>query len=142
MVAYNYKERGLNPIMLKPRGENRDGEKIIKSRIGLSWECLYIDEIILDDIAATAEIVKIKKIDCIIVDEVQFATIRQIEVMQAIVEKCSIPVICYGLREDFLQRPFDASRELCARADVIEELKTVCWCGQRAKCNARVNHTT
>lgn len=139
MVAYNYKERGLNPIMLKPRGENRDGEKLIKSRIGLSWECSYIDEIIKSDVKATEEIIRALNIDCIVVDEVQFATVRQIEVMQSVVTECNIPVICYGLREDFLQQPFEAAKELCARADVLEEIKTVCWCGQGAKCNARID---
>ncbi len=139
MVAYNYKERGLKPLVLKPRGENRDGERVLYSRIGLSCECSFIDEYIRPDFCNTVTLLRKEGIDCVIVDEVQFASEWDIKSFQRIVNELDIPVICYGLREDFKQEPFEAAKELIARADVIEELKTVCWCGQGAQCNARID---
>ncbi|MCR5688541.1 MAG: thymidine kinase [Lachnospiraceae bacterium] len=137
MVAFNYEEKGLKPLVLKPRLENRDGEKIIKSRIGLSRECGFVEDYLDGTLDEVLE--KTKEYDCIIIDEVQFCTIEEIGVLHKIVDANNIPVICYGLRDDFLLNPFPASKELCAVADKIEELKTVCWCGQGATCNARID---
>ena len=69
----------------------------------------------------------------------QFCTVDEIRVLPKIVLEKHIPIICYGLRNDFLLEPFPASRELCALADKIEELKTVCWCGEGATCSARLD---
>lgn len=141
MVAFNYEEKGLNPLVLKPQIEVRDmgenGSPIIKSRIGLWRNCNIVEDFIVEDWDSVCE--KCKGFDCIIVDEVQFCTISQIKTFRRIVTELEIPVICYGLREDFLQNAFDASKELAGCADVIEELKTVCWCGQGATCNARLD---
>lgn len=135
MVAFNYEEKGLSPLVLKPQMENRDGEKTIKSRIGLSRECEFVEDYIKGDSYSTV----VSDYDCIIIDEVQFCTVEQINVLRKIVDEVKIPVICYGLRDDFLLNPFPASERLCAIADKIEELKTVCWCGQGATCNARID---
>lgn len=137
MVAFNYEEKGLFPLVLKPKLENRDGEKIIKSRIGLYRDCEFVEDFILDTYEETKE--KVKDYHCIIVDEVQFCTIEQIRMLSLVVTKSNLPVICYGLRTDFLLNPFPAATELLALADVIEELKTVCWCGQGATCNTRLD---
>ena len=137
MVAFNYEEKGLRPLVLKPKLENRDGATIIKSRIGLSRACEYVEDFILDTFEATEDLVY--SYDCIIVDEVQFCTIEQIRMLSLIVTKMNIPVICYGLRTDFLLQPFPAAKELLALANVLEELKTVCWCGRGATCNARLD---
>ncbi len=137
MVAFNYEEKGLNPLILKPRMENRDGEKIIKSRVGLSRACEFVEDFISADYEETKK--KVINYDCIIIDEVQFCDVAIVPVLRSIVVELGIPVICYGLREDFLQNAFPASKELCSVADRIEEMKTVCWCGQGATCNARVD---
>lgn len=137
MVAFNYEERGLKPLVLKPKLENRDGEKIIKSRIGLSRECGFVEDYLDGNIYEV--LTKTKRYDCIIIDEVQFCTIKEINVLREIVDRNGIPVVCYGLRDDFLLNPFPAAKELCAIADKVEELKTVCWCGQGATCNARID---
>ena len=137
MVAFNYKERGLKPLMLKPRMECRDGARIIRSRIGLEWECLFVDEVI-DYKNSFMHNGALDDVDCIIVDEVQFCEVCDIKAFQRIVTELGVPVICYGLREDFRGDPFPAAKELAARADKVEELKTVCWCGQGATCNARI----
>jgi thymidine kinase len=82
---------------------------------------------------------EISQYDCIIVDEAQFCTKSQIEYLVHIVDDLNIPVICYGLRSDFRNELFEGSLWLLAWADVIEEIKTVCWCGKAARCNARFN---
>lgn len=82
---------------------------------------------------------RLKEYDCVIVDEAQFATKEQIKLMVHIVDDLGVPVICYGLRTDFRRNLFEGSMWLLAWADVIEEIKTVCWCGKAATCNARFN---
>ena len=77
--------------------------------------------------------------DCVIVDEAQFCQKEDICFFLHIVDDLEIPVICYGLRTDFQMNLFEGSKWLLAWADVLEELKTVCWCGQGAVCNARLN---
>ena len=82
---------------------------------------------------------EIKTYHCIIVDEVQFATKEQIDFLSDIVDFMDVPVVCYGLRTDFQNQLFPGSERLIAVADTIREIKTVCWCGKKATCNARFN---
>ena len=131
MVRYNYFERGKKALMLKPKLENRDGEKTIKSRIGLSAECEYVEDFCIKPDY------EIKEYDCIIVDEAQFCTKGQIRFFLHVVDDLDVPVICYGLKTDFRMELFEGSMWLLAWADVIEEIKTVCWCGQGATVNTR-----
>ena len=129
MVQYNYHERGQNALMVKPRLDNRDGERIVGSRSGLSAPCIYMEEL---------ENVDLSAYNCIIVDEAQFLKKEQVARLVEIVDGMNIPVICYGLRADFRGELFEGSTWLMAWADTIEEIKTVCWCGRKATCNARV----
>ena len=129
MVQYNYHERGQNALMVKPRLDNRDGERIVGSRSGLSAPCIYVEEL---------ESVDLSAYNCIIVDEAQFLKKEQVAQLVQIVDEMNIPVICYGLRADFRGELFEGSTWLMAWADTIEEIKTVCWCGRKATCNARV----
>jgi len=129
MVQYNYRERGQNALMLKPCLDNRDGERIVGSRSGLSAPCHFVEE--LDQLDLTAY-------DCIIVDECQFLKKAQVQQLVDIVDGLNIPVICYGLRADFQGNLFEGSTWLMAWADTIEEIKTVCWCGRKATFNTRV----
>lgn len=133
MVEYNYRERGKKAIMAKPMTDTRDGELIIKSRIGLELPCMLVEELVQmpDE--------ELKNYDCIIVDEAQFCNKSQIEFLVHLVDDLGIPVICYGLRADFRNELFEGSLWLLAWADVIEEIRTVCWCGKAARCNARFN---
>lgn len=137
MVAFNYEEKGLKPLVLKPKLENRDGTKIIKSRIGLQRECGFVEDYISENIEKT--IANLFHYDCVIIDEVQFCKVEEIKVLPQVVNVLNIPIICYGLKTDFMLQPFAASMELLAHANVIEELKTVCWCGQGAQCNTRLD---
>ena len=129
MVQYNYLERGQNALLFKPRMDTRDGDKSVVSRSGLRASCEYIEDIDSFDLTDC---------DCIIVDEAQFLTRDQVYHLAEIVDNMDIPVICYGLRADFLGNLFEGSQTLMAIADTIEEIKTVCWCGRKATFNARI----
>lgn len=134
MVAYNYEERGQHALILKPSIDTRDGSHIVYSRIGLSNTCMLVDEFI-NDFQTNPECVS--AYSAIIVDEAQFCTEEQIDIFSDIVDSCSIPVLCYGLRADFQSRFFPGSQRLMEIADEIKEIKTICWCGKKATCNAR-----
>ena len=133
MVEYNYRERGKKALLAKPKIDMRDGEKIIRSRMGLQEKCIWTEELVeMPD-------EEIKKYDCVIIDEAQFCSKEQIAYFTHIVDDLEVSVICYGLRADFQNVLFEGSTWLFAWADVIEEIKTVCWCGRAARCNARFN---
>ena len=139
MVRYNYLEKGQNAIILKPKTENRDGEKTVKSRIGLSAECTFVEEF-LDTVQNewfTGKSDSWKELDCVIVDEAQFLSEEQVDLLAEVVDKYDLPVICYGLRTDFTSHLFTGSKRLMEVANYIEEVPTVCWCGRRAHFNAR-----
>ena len=129
MVQYNYRECGQNALLLKPRLDSRDGEKVVGSRSGLCAPCEFIENL---------DRIDLNLYDCLIVDEAQFLTKAQVEQLVDVVDRRGIPVICYGLRADFQGNLFEGSHWLLAWADTIEEIKTVCWCGRKATCNARV----
>lgn len=131
MVQYNYAERGQSALLVKPKLDNRDGERIVASRSGLSAPCIFIEELTLEEA---------KKHDCIIVDEAQFLTKPQVELLVHIVDDANVPVVAYGLRADFQGNLFEGSHWLLAWADSIEEVKTVCWCGKKATYNARISN--
>lgn len=136
MVRYNYLERGKKPLMLKPRIDDRDGERMIRSRIGLEAECGFVEEF-LEDVARHPG--QPLDADAIIVDEAQFLTTAQVDALAAIVDDYDIPVICYGLRTDFQGHGFEGSTRLLLIADKLENIKTVCWCGRSATFTARLD---
>ena len=129
MVQYNYHERGQRALMVKPRLDSRDGERVVVSRSGLRAPCIYMDELSVDTARGN---------DCVIVDEAQFLTKDEVARLVEIVDRLGIPVIAYGLRADFRGNLFEGSHWLLAWADSIEEIKTVCWCGRKATYNARI----
>ena len=133
MADYNYRERGQKTILAKTNIDTRDGKNIIWSRIGLEREC-----VLLSDVCAMSED-ELRTYDAIIVDEIQFAKREQIDFLAHIVDYLKVPVLCYGLRSDFQQNLFEGSERLLAIADELHEVKTVCWCGKKATCNARYN---
>ena len=129
MVQYNYEERGQKVLMLKPKLENRDGAVIVRSRCGLETACRFIEDVTAADAQGYG---------CVIIDEAQFLTKAQVEMLVEMVDDYDVPVIAYGLRADFQNNFFEGSQWLMAWADTIEEIKTICWCGRKATCNARV----
>ncbi len=131
MVAYNYDEKGQKALLVKPAVDTRDGGHVMASRIGLSMPCILFDE--LEQLDQKS----IRAYDCVIVDEAQFCTKEQVELLTNIVDSYDVTVIAYGLRTDFRRELFEGSQWLLAWADVVEEIKTVCWCGRAATCVAR-----
>lgn len=131
MVKHNYEERGQNVLLVKPELDQRDGEKVIHSRCGLSAECEYFDVLWREDI---------EQYQCIIIDEAQFLTKAEVLRLTDIVDAYGVPVIAYGLRADFRGELFEGSAALLAHADSIEEVKTICWCGKKALYNARIQN--
>ena len=129
MVQYNYHERGQRVVMVKQQLDTRDGERTVMSRCGLRSECVFMEEL---------PAMSLEGVDCVIVDEAQFLTKEQVSFLVHVVDDLNIPVIAYGLRTDFQGNFFEGSQWLMAWADTIEEVKTICWCGKKATCNARV----
>ena len=138
MVQYNYSEKGQNAVLFKPATDTRDGVAAVKSRMGLEANVFVIqnNDNVKDMISSMLK--EGETIDCIIVDESQFLTADHILQLSEVVDDIDIPVICYGLRTDFMGNLFEGSKKLMEFANVIEEVKTICWCGSKAIMNARV----
>lgn len=137
ITRYNYEENDLRVWLIKPSADSRDGEAVIRSRIGLEGVAQ-----ILTPEADVLEIFRTEqqgKCDVIIVDECQFLTEEQIDQLRAIVDEHNVPVMCFGLRTDFQCRLFAGSRRLMEVADTIQEIKTICDCGAKATVNARID---
>ena len=136
ITKFNYEERGMKVWLIKPATDSRDGYDIIKSRIGLSAKCQPIDKNC--DIYELFRRIETPA-DVIIADESQFFSENQIDQLRRIVNEFSLPVLCFGLRTDFLTRLFDGSKRLFEIADSISEIKTICECGAKATVNARID---
>ncbi len=136
ITKFNYEERSMKVWLIKPAIDNRDGERIIKSRIGLSAPCeiIFEGENIFDIFVNNHA-----ECDVIIADECQFFTAEHIDQLRKIVDEKSIPVMCFGLRADFMCKLFSGSKRLFELADSISEIKTICSCGAKATVNARLD---
>ena len=135
ITKFNYEERGMRVWLIKPATDTRDGEGLIASRIGLSAKA----DIISHEESIIALLDKMSGIDVIITDECQFFTPEQIDELREIVNFRDIPVLCFGLRTDFMTHLFPGSRRLLEVADSITEIKTICSCGAKAIVNARID---
>ena len=135
ITKFNYEELGMSVWLIKPSTDTRDGADIIKSRIGL--ECRA--RIITPDQDIRAEYAAAGRHDVIIADEAQFFTPAQIDQLRTLVDEESLPVLCFGLRTDFLTHFFPGAQRLMELADSLTEIKTVCSCGKKATVNARID---
>lgn len=135
MVRYNFLEKGQKVILVKPDNETRDGRTKIKSRIGLEADCIIWSEFV-ETYIKTGDI---EDVQAVIVDEAQFLSEADIDSLAGIVDQYGIPVLCYGLRTDFTSHLFPGSKRLMELADIVEEIKTVCWCGKKAIMTARLD---
>ena len=134
ITQFNYEELGMTVWLIKPSVDDRDGADIVKIRVGLARHAtiIYPD----DDIRARYEAAG--KYDVVIADEAQFFTPEQIDGLRDMVDELDLPVLCFGLRTDFLTHMFPGSRRLLELADSITEIKTICECGAKATVNARI----
>lgn len=137
ITKYNYEENDLQVWLIKPSADVRDGQQILRSRIGLEAEVEVIPPTM--DVWERFRDTRLGRCDVIIVDECQFLTEQQIDQLRAIVNENNIPVMCFGLRTDFQTRLFPGSRRLMEIADTIQEIKTICDCGAKATVNARID---
>ena len=136
ITKFNYEERNMKVLLLKPAIDNRDGANIVKSRIGLKEEAVAVkdDENIYEKYEKNYS-----DCDVIIVDECQFLTPEQVDQLADIVIDKNIPVLCFGLSTDFTTHLFPGSKRLFEIAQSISEIKSVCTCGAKATVNARID---
>lgn len=136
-VAHNYQERGMETLLIKP-GIDSKGSAAIVSRLSISRD---VDLLVgkQDNLYTLLEkrVMKTKNLRCVLVDESQFLTKEQVTQLFQFAVMINIPVICYGLRTDFLLNGFEGSKQLLLLAHSIEELKTICRCGRKAVANTR-----
>ena len=122
--------------LIKPATDNRDGDNIIKSRVGLASECRAIEK--NENISELYER-ESDEANVVIADECQFFTPEQIDMLRELANERGVPVLCFGLRTDFMTRLFPGSRRLFEIADEITEIKTMCECGKKATVTARID---
>ncbi len=135
---FNYRERGMETMLWTAAHDDRAGGGRIGSRLGLTIEChAYSPQV--DLFVTVGEELKRRKLDCVLVDEAQFLTRDHVLQLCRVSDHLNIPVLCYGLRTDFLGNLFDGSAALLALADALVELKAVCECGRKATMNLRVD---
>ncbi len=137
-AAHNYHERGMRTLVYAPALDNRHGVGQITSRIGLSSSA-----IIMPTEMDLYEDVKLrhrdKPVHCVLIDEAQFLTAKQVLQATKVCDLIGIPVLCYGIRTDFQGEPFEGSKYLLSWAEEISEIKTVCQSGRKATMNARLD---
>ncbi|GAA0116822.1 thymidine kinase [Clostridium senegalense] len=136
-VAHNYEERGMKVLIIKPKTDTKGADKVV-SRLGVTRNVdFWIDKNIniynlIDDYMKNNG-----DVNCVLADEVQFFTSKQIDELFEVAVKLNIPTICYGLRTDFQMKGFEGSARLLMLAHSLEELKTICNCGKKALLNGR-----
>ena len=135
ITKFNYEELGMSVWLIKPSVDTRDGADIIRSRIGLEARA----QVITPEMDITAEYAAAGRYDVIIADEAQFFTPEQIDQLRTLVDDEDLPVLCFGLRTDFLTHFFPGAQRLMELADSLTEIKTICRCGRKATVNARID---
>ncbi len=134
-VAHNYEEHGRRVAIFTAEIDKRYGVGVVTSRLGPQRSVETFDE----NTDFFARFQRDRDLSCVLVDEAQFLTPQQVRQLHRVAHVLNIPVICYGIRSDFLGDPFPGSAYLLTLADSIEEVKNVCACGKKATMNVRVD---
>jgi thymidine kinase len=129
--SYNYKERGMNTLVLAPRLDDRYGVGKVTSRIGIESEATTFSKD-TDLFALVSDLHAESPLHCVLIDEAQFLTRDQVFQLSDVTDKLNIPVLAYGLRTDFQGEPFEGSKYLLAWSDNLKEIKAICHCGTKA----------
>jgi len=146
-AAFNYEERGQRVLLAKPSVDTK-GDREIVSRLGVTRE---VDVVFTPDADVRAAVADagatdpdsarldgmVRPVSCVLVDEAQFLTPRQVDDLLRVAVLDGIPVLAYGIRTDFRTEAFPGSARLLEVAHSLEELKTICRCGRKAVFNAR-----
>ena len=136
--SHNYKERGMNTLLLTPEVDQRAGHGKIASRIGLSAQArVFSPQAQLFELIESRH--QEEPLACVLIDEAQFLTQTQVHQLASVADLINIPVLCYGLRTDFQGQLFPGSAALLGWADNLIELKTICHCGRKATMNLRID---
>ena len=139
-TAYNFEERHIDCICMKPVIDTRETRNVIHSRIGIERECLWIyNNTDLYEMAHDLRKNHGRIVEWYLIDEAQFLTEKQVDQLARIVDDFGSNVICFGLRTDFKTRMFEGSRRLFEIADTIDEIKSTCNCGNKTIVNARID---
>ena len=136
ITKFNYEERNMKAVLLKPAIDDRDGADIVKSRIGLYERAVAVKE---DENLYELYNTRFPDCDAVIVDECQFLTPEQVDQLSLITMEKDVPVLCFGLSTDFTTHLFPGSKRLFEIAESITEIKSVCTCGAKATVNARLD---
>ena len=129
--SYNYKERGMNTMVMAPLLDDRFGVGRLTSRIGIDAEATSFKKD--DDLFKVVQSeINNRPLHCVLIDEAQFLTRDQVYQLSDVTDKLNIPVLAYGLRTDFQGEPFEGSKYLLAWSDNLKELKAICHCGTKA----------
>lgn len=137
-AAHNYHERGMRTLVYAPALDNRHGVGQITSRIGLSSSAIIMpaEMDLFEDVKQRH---REKPVHCVLIDEAQFMTAKQVLQATKVCDLIGVPVLCYGIRTDFQGEPFEGSKYLLSWAEEISEIKTVCQSGRKATMNARLD---
>ena len=139
-ASHNYRERGMNTLLLTAAFDDRAGKGRIGSRIGLGAEALtFAADTDIEQLPRRAH--EQQALDCLLVDEAQFLSVDQVWQLSVVVDQLNIPVMCYGLRTDFRGQLFPGSAVLLAVADTLREIRTICHCGRKATMVTRLTET-
>lgn len=136
--SYNYRERGMNTLVMAPAVDDRYGIGKVASRIGLESEATKFgpDDDLYEHIRA---LTSDEPLHCVLIDEAQFLTRQQVFQLGEVTDRLNIPVLAYGLRTDFQGEPFEGSKYLLAWSDNLKELKAICHCGTKATMVVRMD---
>mgnify|MGYP002602297868 CR=1 FL=1 len=138
--AYNFEERGMAYLCMKPVVDTRESKNVIRSRIGIERECSWIypdtdlRALLLEKCVSSQPLP-----EWVLVDEAQFLSAEQVDQLAQVVDETGINVVCYGLRTDFKTNLFEGSKRLFEIADSIDEIKSTCSCGRKTIVNARID---
>ena len=139
-ASHNYRERGMNTLLLTAAFDDRAGKGRIGSRIGLGADALtFAADTDIEQLTRRAH--EQQPLDCLLVDEAQFLSVDQVWQLSVVVDQLNIPVMCYGLRTDFRGQLFPGSAALLAVADTLREIRTICHCGRKATMVTRLTET-
>ena len=139
-ASHNYRERGMNTLLLTAAFDERAGKGRIGSRIGLGADALtFAADTDIEQLTLRAH--EQQGLDCLLVDEAQFLSVDQVWQLSVVVDQLNIPVMCYGLRTDFRGQLFPGSAVLLAVADTLREIRTICHCGRKATMVTRLTET-
>jgi len=136
--SYNYRERGMNTLIMAPAVDDRYGAGKVTSRIGLQAAAVRFGS---DDnlLSVVSRHLESEPLHCVLVDEAQFLSREQVFQLSEVTDKLGVPVLTYGLRTDFQGEPFEGSKYLLAWADIVHEIKAICECGAKATMTLRLD---